>query len=290
MSVSYNSRFEARDFEEIAAGIAYYRGWHTGSDPVWSRGGDATLRIDATLFPEPVKIVVELKAFHCDADMPSSLTISSDGHEDVTIAEPVRTPQFVTFQTPVMAPGAKWGFVRLHSNAPSVSPYQLGLSIDERLLGFRIVPVGIDVPTLSFPVDLGDGGVARMLLARGWDEIEPETGVWSLSDAPCLVFPAYLDLSHAKALRFDVQVLPRPDDRPPLEVEIWTVNACVGSVDFRDRDAASLLCPLEGCRPGADLEVTFKLSDLASPAELGVSADTRILGLLLRSIDLVMED
>lgn len=269
---------------EIHPGIAFWRGWNGASDPVWSRDRAAVLRVCAMRFAQPVALAIRIRTFHPETSAPKILHIHSEGHDRVAV-DIVRTGmQTVLVRTPVMAPGAAYGFVTLCMDAAE-SPAQLGLSHDDRLLGFHILDIRAGVVPLALPIDLRTPGPGGTVLAAGWDRIEEGTGVWSLSAVPQITLPAHLDLAQIPSLGFDVETLPRPEGRAPLHIEVWSAQRRLAEWDFAHESAGLRTCPVVPSRTGQSTEITFRIDGLASPAMLGINADPRMLGLLIRSID-----
>lgn len=285
MSSNAHGIFDAgADRPEVYPGIAFWRGWNGASDPAWSRDGEAVLRICAARFPLPVPLAVRIRTYHPDTSPPKMLHMRSEGHETVAV-QIVRTGvQTVLLHTPVMAQGTAFGFVTLEMEAVQ-SPAQLGLSRDDRLLGFQILDIRADVVPLSLPLDLRMPGPAGTVLAAGWDRIETGTGVWSLGVTPRIVLPAHLDLAQVPALEFDVETLPRQAEHAPLYVEVWSAQRRLAVWDFVQERTGLRTCPVVLSPTGEDTEITFRIDGLASPAALGINTDPRMLGLLIRSID-----
>lgn len=270
---------------EIHPGIAFWRGWNGASDPVWSRDRAAVLRVCTMRFAQPVALAIRIRTFHPETSAPKTLHIHSEGHDRVAV-DIVRTGmQTVLVRTPVMAPGAAYGFVTLCMDAPE-SPAQLGLSHDDRLLGFHILDIQEDVVPLALPLDLRKPETGPAVLAGGWDRTEEGTGVWSLTATPKILLPAHLDLSQVPALGFDVQTLPRPADHPPLRITLWSAQRRLAVWDFTQSTEEGIrICPVVPSRTGEGFEISFRIEGLASPAMLGINADPRMLGLLIRAID-----
>lgn len=284
MSISEFGMFDAGATRpEIHPGIELFRGWNGGSDPVWSRDSAAVLRIDAARFAQPVALAVRIGTFNPDTAPPKTLHIRSAGHDAVTVRIARTGVQTVLVQTPVMAAGAAHGLVTLSLDAPQ-SPAQLGLSPDDRMLGFHIIDIEENVVPVALPLDLRQPGAGAGVLAAGWDRIEDGTGVWSLTAAPQILLPGHLDLTEVPALAFEVDTLRRLEDHPPLKVELWSAQRRLVTWDFAQTAGGTRICPVAPSRTGEGMEITFRIEGLASPAMLGINADPRMLGLLLRTI------
>lgn len=288
MSISDYGIFDAvGPRPEIHPGIELWHGWNGESDPVWSRDFEAKLRICAERFAQPVALAIRIRTFNPDTAPPKTIQIHSDGHDSVEVRIVRTGVQTVLVQTPVMAPGAAYGFLTLAMEPPQ-SPAQLGLSQDDRLLGFHIIDICENVVPLALPIDMREPNAGTKVLVAGWDRVEEGTGVWSLSAAPRIMLPDHLDLSKVPTLEFDVETLPRPADHPPLNIEVWSGQRRLAVWDFTDSTGGKRICPVVHSSTEEGFEITFRLNKLASPAMLGINSDTRMLGLLIRSIDRVI--
>jgi len=270
----------------VCPGIEYWRGWNQASDPVWSRETEAVLRTCATLFAQPVALAMTIRTFNADGIPAKTLHIHSNGHDPVAVPVARRGVQTVLVQTPVMAPDAAYGFMTFSMDAPQ-SPAQLGLSDDERLLGVCIMDIRAVAMPVALPVDFCTLGGAGDLLAAGWDRIEEGAGVWSVSEAPRIILPGYLDFENIAALAFDIETLPRTADHAPLHIEVWGAARRLAVWDFGDSTGGIRHCPVAPSQAADGFEITFHIDGLASPEMLGINADQRMLGLLMRSIDRV---
>lgn len=287
MNISTQSIFDIGSKRPTAStGLEYFRGWHVASYPVWSRDSEAVLRVDAARFQEVRSIVLKIKTFHPDTTPPKVLRIYSDGHEMLEIPVSSTGMQSILVETPVIQPDAAYGFIRFELSEIA-SPSKLGLSKDDRLLGFHIYSVIENVVPVVFPVDMTVPALGETVLASGWDRIEPGYGVWSIASNAQLVFPGYLDLSDVQALSFEVDTLPRPEDHAALQVELWNKNRLLETWKFGGNTRGIRTCPLDSVNAGEELEITFRISELASPQALGINADSRPLGILLKSVDII---
>jgi hypothetical protein len=272
----------------LISGIAYMYGWHTSSDPVWSRDAHASLRVAARSFPQPVMLALKIRTYDPDRPGTKTLHLRSTGHDSVAVEVSTSGVQLVLVRTPVMAHDAAFGTIDIALEpAPGAtqSPIQQGASQDDRMLGFHIVSVLQDVQPLALPLDLRVPQIGTVVLGDGWDVVEEGTGVWSISDAPVLALPG--DLSQVTALAFDVHTLPRPADQPPLEVTLWQEGREIAQWSFKDCPHGIRYCTVMPSSTTTVTRITLQLSDLMSPMMLGINADPRPLGVLIRSIEAV---
>jgi hypothetical protein len=179
------------------------------------------------------------------------------------------------------------------------SPAETGLSGDQRALGIHVRRLGVVRSGGRFTVDRerlpGVGGEPLKLTSTSVDETpfimgwgEPETtGRWTVGTEATvawrleegdrdltLVCDGYAFLS-AKA--------------PYQQIELWANDQLVVFWHFADGLASPLparvVLPL--ARSVGILFVTFKIRSPRSPAELGLSSDTRALGFHVRTLALV---
>lgn len=272
----------------LVPGIAFLHGWHTTSDPVWSRDAQASLRVEADHFAQPVMLALKIRTYDPGHGGGKALHLRSTGHDPVVAKVSASGVQVVLVPTPVMAPGAAFGIIDIALDpAPGAtqSPAQQGVSQDDRMLGFRIVSVLENAQPLTFPLDLRVPQIGAAVLGAGWDSVEEGTGVWSVSEAPVLSLPGHLDLSQVTTLAFDVDTLPRPADQPPLEVTLWQDARQIAQWSFKDAPGGIRHCPVVPSVTADATRITLQLSGLMSPMMLGINADTRPLGLLIRTIE-----
>jgi hypothetical protein len=177
------------------------------------------------------------------------------------------------------------------------SPLELGWSADDHRLGFVIRSVTLEEvdrslrPGEKFDFDQNSG--AERFLGDGWSTPEP-TGVWTYSEKASLVLklPTAPTGDAELVLAVDPFVTP---DHPELEVEVFVQGEQVGARVFRHRKAVFGLGrshgPLRAVLPASARDETgravveLRLSDPASPLDLGLSDDSRRLGLHLRSLE-----
>lgn len=269
----------------LADGIWLGRNWHLISTPIWSRDKAATLDVSATVFPDPVPLVIELCVFDARPDRPRTLTVSSPGHPDRRITVRGATPVTVLSATPVQTDGTDHAAVTL-SLETITSPLKAGLSADDRLLGLHIRSVRADPDVLSLPLNLGNHDVARAVLREGWSTVEPGAGVWSLAEHATLVLPGYLHRQDGAILCLTADVLPRGETTAPLHAQVFCNGVPAATWRFPPDQPGNLRCHLPAGHDNTDCTITLHLKNLLSPRELGINKDPRTLGLMLREIRL----
>lgn len=272
-----------RDNPPLADGIWHARNWYPGPKPIWSRGQTASLAFDMQRFPAPVPLVMRLCIFNAQPQTPRRLCLSVPGQPDAAYHVATDVPITVLTQTPTALDSADFGMMALTLDRLR-SPAQIGLSTDDRLLGLHIVSVMSEASILSMPLDIANCGAAQPILVHGWDAIEPGLGAWSLGREARLVLPGYLRTQCAGHLCLETDVLGRPEGTPPLQVDVFCDGISVAKWQFPGDPPSRLTFPVTNWSENTDMTLTFRLNNVRSPAELGLSTDSRPLGLLLRRL------
>jgi hypothetical protein len=176
------------------------------------------------------------------------------------------------------------------------SPRELGWSEDERPLGILVRSLTLEEVDRSVPlgeeIEFSEGSDAKRLLGDGWSPPE-STGVWTDRTKAILV----LQLDGAP--RGDVELLLAADPfltprHRELEVDVSASGERLGTRVFRIRRGFFRLrrrhSPLRAVLPEAVRDprgrvvVELDIHDPARPVDLGLSEDSRQLGLHLRSL------
>lgn len=264
------------------AGVLKGEGWHPLSKEGWSAAPLCTLLFDPEVFPPGDEILLELALFNAGPADPRVLTLESDGAAPVVLTVGSPLPVAVAVPAPAPAPGARHGRLRLRLDRIA-SPSRLGVAADDRLLGLRLLGAGRHEAAIAFPLDFGQAPVRAACLGPGWSTPEPG-GLWSEGEEARLFLPRWL-WRPCRALAIDLAVLPRPADHPSLALRAEAAGLCLAQQQMGTGHPQPWMCPLHGLwEPGAGLEIVLRFDGLATPADLGINADTRLLGLFLRSI------
>jgi hypothetical protein len=176
------------------------------------------------------------------------------------------------------------------------SPLALGWSADDRPLGILLRAITLTEVDRSVrpgeKIVFSAGSGSERVLGEGWSALEAN-GVWTEGATASLVLkptppsPGDVEL----VLAVDPFVIP---SHPELKVEISARGVPLGADVFRHRRGARLLGklrrPLRVVVPAAAIDesgravIELRLRDPVSPADLGLSDDSRRLGLRLRSL------
>jgi hypothetical protein len=176
------------------------------------------------------------------------------------------------------------------------SPLELGWSEDDRRLGFFLRALTLEAVDRTVrvgqPILFSEGSGAGRLLGEGWSDLEA-TGVWTDGERARLVLrlTAAADEDAEVLLAVDPFVAP---EHPELRVEVFARGEPLGARVFRHRRllwrAGKAHRPLRVVLPASLRDETgrvvleLRLHEPARPADLGVSDDSRRLGLHLRSL------
>ncbi|WP_335949703.1 hypothetical protein [Salipiger bermudensis] len=286
MQIAPKSIFEAPlERPDPAPGIRLGRGWHAGGDNAcWSRSKQAELAVCAEAFPDPVPLRLRLRLFNAAPDRPRRLRVLSPGHDPIELTVTTPAPVAVRLRSPRHAEDAALTPIRLELDTLD-SPFLAGQSADERLLGLSITEIQTGVPELAFPLEISPAGNGGPVLAGGWGAPE-EGGAWSVGPSAILHLPGELSTGGPAELLFEADVLPRPGDQPPLEVEIREQGATLARWQLRAGEAGPWRCPLPDWSNALDRRLELAIGEIRSPAALGINTDDRPLGLRLKRIAL----
>ncbi len=283
MSVALRSIFDTMAADQrLITGIGYASGWHLASKSVWSRELTSQLIVEAGAYPEPTLLILKFSVFNATPSTPKTLRIHSPGHDPVVVTVADVTDHSVTLFTPRHRPGAPATPITFTIDRME-SPYKLGQSTDERLLGMLIQDLSVAPEGLMFPLQFNQPLLCDMCLPHGWTVTE-STGIWSIGPSAKIVLPGFLPFS-GTGLEFGFDALPRPEDLDPLEIAVAVNGRPTTTWTLEHGATGPWNCPLpDTWKRGQDVEIALSLSSLMSPQTLGINADPRPLGIMLRSI------
>lgn len=208
------------------------------------------------------------------------------------------TPGYWTETLPVSKPGGhsvaipmagRRGLQQLAIEAPARSPSSLGISPDDRPLGLALRSV--DMVTMRYPLVIAQRPDPRQLaftLSEGWYPPELEH-VWSEGRAIVnLPVPDSCGVGDCYALlRFGV--FAASEDRP-VKIRFslrggGTARGWTQTLVARKPNGHALAIPMRG-RTGLQ-QLTLDVAGVTSPKALGVSGDERVIGISLRSLEMI---
>ena len=173
-----------------------------------------------------------------------------------------------------------------------VCPAELGISPDTRALGLHLCSLTLKTAVdrlakVGDTLNLADTGIDEPSLIAGWSFPEPG-GRWTLGHEATVAWDIR---GHEEDLTLRVDGFALLYEKTPLrEIDLWANDRRIASWRFQI-DAASPLparipIPRKLIRNRDVLMLTFRIRNPFCPAELGISPDTRALGLHLCSLTL----
>ncbi|MBV8820545.1 MAG: hypothetical protein JO022_19450, partial [Acidobacteriaceae bacterium] len=179
------------------------------------------------------------------------------------------------------------------SNQDPRSPLELGVSADERRLGFALHTVGLiplaseglPVYRLGSSIDFRSGGNAWFYLGGGWGSLEPDA-TWTIGSRSTLEFQ--LDRAPATDLLMDVETHAFISaHRPAFDVSALVNDRHLAEwrITRPDTVRRQFVIPQRMLTSSA-VRITFINHDPRSPAEVGDLKDNRKLGLAIHTIRL----
>jgi hypothetical protein len=269
-------------------GIRFSKFWHFEDPACWSRAPAASLVVDRLMFPVPHDLLVEVIVFNATKDRPKTITVTSHNNVPRRYVCCTSGRRRMIVKTPDFEGGSTQGEIFLHIDKLE-SPFQVGLSQDDRMLGLSVLAISVhdDEPTL--PLDLCGAEHPPASLVTGWSTPEAH-GIWTETDVAELLFERR---QLANAIGVDLAYVPmnRPSAVPPVEIRF----SCNGHEMKCVRPApgaphVTRIMFNEATLLGDDQCIRIEMNNVMSPAELGLSADERRLGLCLQRIEPVYPD
>ena len=180
--------------------------------------------------------------------------------------------------------------VDFHLHDPA-SPFDMGVSSDPRRLGLHLNSLTLGEVDRSLAVGQAvsfiEGSDSERFLGVGWSELEP-TGVWTIAHRAKIILQLPADAGTDLELVLGSHAYITPG-HPELDVVLTSRNERLGARRFR-RGVRNRFVPIELIIPltsaVVDTEgrvvVDVEIGQPVSPQELGLSGDTRLLGLHLK--------
>jgi hypothetical protein len=128
---------------------------------------------------------------------------------------------------------------------------------------------------------LGLGSDDARMLAGGWGE-PAAGGRWTVGPRARIALRAQTPATQLEWIASPLMA----DGAAPLSVEIRANDARLGTVRCDPLDPIARV-PLKRVRAGTDLSIEWRIREPRSPSSLGLSADSRALGLFFREVALL---
>lgn len=275
----------ARDFPE---GIRFGKSWHFDDPACWSRAPAASLVVDRAIFPVPCELLVEVVVFNATVDRPKTVTVTSRNNvpRRYMCSTPERRRMIV--KTPAFDGSSTHGEIIFHVDKLE-SPFQVGLSQDDRLLGLAVLTVSVHDQEPTLPLDLCGAQQVPANLVTGWSTPEAH-GIWTDCDVAELLFERR---QLANAIGVDLAFVPmlRPSTLRPFEIRFSCNDRELECVRPTPGDPhVTRIMFNEATVLGDDQWIRIQMSNVVSPLELGLSADDRRLGICLQRVDPIYPD
>lgn len=261
-------------------------GWHaSGAGQVWSRERSVVnLPVPDNCSSQQCFGVIKFGVFAASEQSPVTIRFALEGEGGGKWAETfnARTPEGHSLAIPLV--GRK-GVQRLSIEVPNASsPYKLGMSPDPRILGIALRSV--DIGAISYPVQVGPkaGAALALVLKDGWHSPEA-SHVWSMERAR-LNLPVPDKCGEASCLAVIEFGVFAASEQRPVTVR-FTLSG--GGKPWSEtitavRPEQAIAVPMGGQQ--GSTELLIEVPGATSPHRLGLSADARILGIALRSVDM----
>jgi hypothetical protein len=194
--------------------------------------------------------------------------------------------------------------VTLQINQP-ISPIELGLSEDRRLLGIMLHELSISAANRGFlgkvrpsayplprPIDFAADPDARRYLVSGWSITELGRGVWSIGPLAEMAFRIEPKIRGSLALRVNLTAfLAAPHTELAVNVAANGAGIARWRFDLTHSDGIQHSSWREASIPAKiasddEIHITLQIEHPASPQELGLSEDCRLLGIMLHELSI----
>jgi len=243
---------------------------------------------------------LSFSVFNAAADKPkvvqARINDSNDSVESITIADGQVHDWRIPLDSAVLKSSPQ--NIKLQLEIPDAqSPQSMGQSNDARVLGmglhsyqFSLVPSLADCVPFQRSVQTADltAECRENMLSSGWYAQEP-WGIWSGAKARLRVdLPAACEGASACDLRLDLKVFHATADKPK-QVRALFGDKEIAQLQVADNQSHTWLIPLDkSLLQGRTRGLPLTLEVAAqSPAALGESSDTRVLGVGLEKLGIV---
>ncbi len=134
----------------------------------------------------------------------------------------------------------------------------------------------------DFPIDFGAKGNAAPLCVAGWSTPEADE-TWTLGNESRMVLPRP-KLAATYVMVLKLRPLVAANVLPAQRLRVIVNNVLVGEFVVDRRAIRTCLIPWAAITLNPDVRISFQLPDAARPADLGLNADRRQLGVAFASI------
>ncbi|HYB22317.1 MAG TPA: hypothetical protein VED41_00870, partial [Solirubrobacteraceae bacterium] len=267
-----------------------YGTWRAEGDGCWIAGRESRLQLPLV---EPARgsLVLDLSAdgFLAPGCPRQRLRVAVNGHR---VSELVIEHGSELRDEPIVLPReavAGRGRLDLVLRTPDASsPARLGIDDDDRRIGVFVRRARVRAPSAWEPgsrLMLGEGFDDASMLFDGWAGPE-QRGRWMVGRRARLLMRLSRTLP---ALDLEMEAAPFLGPLPrKLTVELYINDQRVGSVDYEGVDEdplkpsmTRLALPAGTVRDDGDVLIEWRIGDPRSPSSLGLSDDSRELGLFL---------
>jgi hypothetical protein len=133
-------------------------------------------------------------------------------------------------------------------------------------------------------IQFNQGGNSERYRISGWSHTETDF-TWTEGTTAKLNLPVASDAG-PRTLKVLVSGLIRPPDLPFQLVEVYANDKKIAEWQVGSVSEYSAPIPAEVTKTSGSLTLEFRMPKATSPKALGMSADTRILGICVRSLEL----
>jgi hypothetical protein len=256
--------------------------WLPGESVCWIAGREARLAVELSSPPHS-SLVLDLVAGVAPAAADQRLEVLLDDTRVATVSfGPDRQrvdPEVSVLPAELVGERSR---IELVLRVPRArSPVRSGIGDDVRSLGVYLQRLSLRPPfhcPTGQSLALGTGTEDRRMLAGGWADPDPG-GRWTIGPAAqMLLAPS----SSPTMLEWDAQAV---TSAAPMRVEVTANGVALGAVEY-DGAPRRVQLPLPKAVTAQQLLLTWRIHDPRSPKQLGLSEDSRQLGLFFRSVTL----
>ncbi len=267
------------------------KGWSYLEDGfVWTVRQNALLTLPITTAPSsPVILKAKLRSFLAEGKIDKQTVhvlingqkagtwlINKPGFQDQSLIIPARlftdsTRLVIIFNTP-----------------DATSPADAGYINDRRTLGIAVHSIVLSelIPyQWGLEIQFGKKGNAQPYQSKGWGG--PENALtWSIGKNATLTIPIDMVPKSSITLKANLMAFLYPNKVNEQKVDVLVNGHMVGTwvISKPGFHEQTLIIPKKFLKGSNRMVITFNTPDAASPAQLGISSDKRVLGIAMRTI------